>query len=204
MITASHNPEGDNGVKLVEPSGEMLAPEWEAHATNIAQAASDDDLVTFLSSLATSCPCADAAGTVILGRDTRPSGAALAAACAAGVKAIGVQLLDIGIVTTPELHFTVQTYNQYHALEEQAYFTNLLESFRTLTAGTEALQGSVHVDCANGVGAQKLQLMAPELAKLGLQLQLCNAGEGRLNHLCGADHVQKEQTFPAGCFIVQY
>lgn len=198
MITASHNPENDNGVKLVEPSGEMLAQEWEVHATQLAQAATDGELATLVADLAGSIPCAAAAGKVIIGRDTRPSGQALAAACSAGVQAVGVQLLDIGIVTTPELHFTVQTYNQYNALEEQAYFTNLLESFRTLTAGTKALQGCVHVDCANGVGAQKLQLMVPELAKLGLQLQLYNAGEGRLNHLCGADYVQKEQAFPAG------
>jgi phosphomannomutase len=49
---------------------------------------------------------------------------------AAGVAAVGVEVSDIGVVTTPELHFTVQTFNQYHALEEQAYFTTLLESFR--------------------------------------------------------------------------
>jgi hypothetical protein len=48
----------------------------------------------------------------------------------AGVAAVGAEVTDIGVVTTPELHFTVQTYNQYHAVEEQAYFTNLLESFR--------------------------------------------------------------------------
>lgn len=28
-VTASHNPAPDNGVKLVDPSGHMLAPEWE-------------------------------------------------------------------------------------------------------------------------------------------------------------------------------
>lgn len=28
-ITASHNPAPDNGVKLVEPTGEMLCQEWE-------------------------------------------------------------------------------------------------------------------------------------------------------------------------------
>lgn len=29
MVTASHNPEPDNGVKLADPSGGMLAMEWE-------------------------------------------------------------------------------------------------------------------------------------------------------------------------------
>jgi hypothetical protein len=69
---------------------------------------------------------------------------------------------------------------------------------RTLTAGSHAPQQPLHVDCANGVGALKLQQLAPQLQQLGLQLQLYNAGQGRLNHDCGADYVQKEQSFPAG------
>jgi phosphoacetylglucosamine mutase len=67
-----------------------------------------------------------------------------------------------------------------------------------LTAGSHTPQQPLHVDCANGVGALKLQQLVPQLQKLGLQLQLYNAGAGRLNHECGADYVQKEQGFPAG------
>lgn len=33
MITASHNPVRDNGVKLVDPGGEMLAVAWEVIET---------------------------------------------------------------------------------------------------------------------------------------------------------------------------
>lgn len=36
MITASHNDEPDNGVKLVDPLGEMLEAHWEAIATKLA------------------------------------------------------------------------------------------------------------------------------------------------------------------------
>ena len=32
VVTASHNPVEDNGVKLVDPSGEMLSPDWEVLA----------------------------------------------------------------------------------------------------------------------------------------------------------------------------
>lgn len=35
MITASHNPEEDNGVKLIDPDGGMLDLRWEEHATAI-------------------------------------------------------------------------------------------------------------------------------------------------------------------------
>ena len=38
MITASHNPAPDNGVKLVDPAGEMLEAAWESIATTIANA----------------------------------------------------------------------------------------------------------------------------------------------------------------------
>ena len=38
MITASHNPEEDNGVKLCGPSGEMLEKEWEGYATELINA----------------------------------------------------------------------------------------------------------------------------------------------------------------------
>jgi phosphoacetylglucosamine mutase len=38
MITASHNPSPDNGVKLVDPKGDMLEPKWEVLSTELANA----------------------------------------------------------------------------------------------------------------------------------------------------------------------
>ncbi len=35
MITASHNPMCDNGVKVIDPLGEMLDESWERHATEL-------------------------------------------------------------------------------------------------------------------------------------------------------------------------
>lgn len=35
MVTASHNPEEDNGVKIIDPMGDMLEPSWEVFATEL-------------------------------------------------------------------------------------------------------------------------------------------------------------------------
>ena len=42
MITASHNPEEDNGVKLIDPSGDMLDLSWEDQATMLVNSNRDD------------------------------------------------------------------------------------------------------------------------------------------------------------------
>ena len=38
MITASHNPSQDNGVKIIEGDGSMLQQEWESLAENLINA----------------------------------------------------------------------------------------------------------------------------------------------------------------------
>lgn len=39
VVTASHNPEHDNGVKIVDPEGGMMEVKWEAYAAQLANAA---------------------------------------------------------------------------------------------------------------------------------------------------------------------
>ncbi len=46
-----------------------------------------------------------AAGRIVVGRDMRPSGRALAAAFTAGVNSAGVDVIDIGLSSTDELYF---------------------------------------------------------------------------------------------------
>ena len=38
MITASHNPVHENGVKMVDPSGGMLSVSWESYSDLLANA----------------------------------------------------------------------------------------------------------------------------------------------------------------------
>lgn len=45
MITASHNPVHENGVKLVDPSGGMLAVSWESYSDLLANAPDVDGFI---------------------------------------------------------------------------------------------------------------------------------------------------------------
>mmetsp|Transcript_17807 Transcript_17807/g.21288 ORF Transcript_17807/g.21288 Transcript_17807/m.21288 type:complete len:222 (-) Transcript_17807:255-920(-) len=49
MITASHNPEEDNGVKLADSNGGMMAAQWEVTATSLANNRSVDAVLSSLS-----------------------------------------------------------------------------------------------------------------------------------------------------------
>lgn len=71
MITASHNPEPDNGVKLVDPHGEMLEPDWEVIATELANV-EDEQIESNIKKVIQQFKIdMDKNATVFIGRDTR-------------------------------------------------------------------------------------------------------------------------------------
>lgn len=75
MVTASHNPECDNGVKLCEPMGDMLSQAWESYAIDIAN--SNDVMSTLLNIVKLENIDLESSAHVVVARDTRPSGKAL-------------------------------------------------------------------------------------------------------------------------------
>ncbi len=89
MITASHNPEEDNGVKVVDRLGEMLEASWEVYATTLANSPTAS-LAQHIRAIARDAHInLDAPANIVVGRDTRPSGPALLAALCAGLDAMG-------------------------------------------------------------------------------------------------------------------
>jgi len=204
MVTASHNPEEDNGVKLVDPRGEMLEASWEAHASTLANAATTDDLIEALEVFVRSARIdLSKPARVVYGRDTRPSGPALVAALQDGLAAIGAETRDAGIVTTPILHYFVRAINTkgtkdaYGDDSEDAYYDKLSSAFKRLMAGKQTLPPLI-VDCANGVGADAINKISP---RLGDTLKLiphntATSTPGALNNSCGADYVKTSQKLP--------
>ena len=51
VVTASHNPVRDNGVKLIDTDGGMLHMSWEKHAEAVVGAHTKEDLVSALRNL---------------------------------------------------------------------------------------------------------------------------------------------------------
>ena len=129
----------DNGVKLVDPAGEMLHASWEAHATSLANAASDSALLAALDSIVQqhSINLATPA-KVVYGHDTRPSCPTLVAALEDGLTALGAKQLSAGLVTTPQLHYLVRCYNTagtpdaYGEPTEPGYYHKLAAAYTSL------------------------------------------------------------------------
>mmetsp|Transcript_5945 Transcript_5945/g.36829 ORF Transcript_5945/g.36829 Transcript_5945/m.36829 type:complete len:567 (+) Transcript_5945:3033-4733(+) len=201
VITASHNPEQDNGVKLIDPNGGMMDMEWEKYANDLAKAKDSQGMSTCIRKLFKEEGVLlgnHGKACVYIARDTRPSGEELVKAAVAGVTAFSVQVCRLGILTTPQAHFIVQSANMGRSTSEKTYFEQLTSGANGLIEdrSTRTEMEPLLVDCANGVGALKLKELMEGLA--GISVRLCNVGHGALNHLVGADYVQKERVIPLG------
>ncbi|KAK7694730.1 hypothetical protein QCA50_001918 [Cerrena zonata] len=204
MVTASHNPEHDNGVKLVDPRGEMLEASWENHATVLANAPTTDAFIECLEILVKNLRIdLSKPSRVVYGRDTRPTGAALVASLEDGLRAIGAEGRNAGITTTPILHYLVRAINtkgtkdEYGEDSEEGYMKKLSTAFKKLVAGKPASEPLI-VDCANGVGTQAVAEISQYLGDT-LQLLPYNtaaSSTGALNNACGADFVKTTQKLP--------
>ncbi|KAG9458853.1 hypothetical protein H6P81_003361 [Aristolochia fimbriata] len=208
MITASHNQVSDNGVKISDPSGGMMTQEWEPFADALANASDPDDLFKLINQFVINNNIPFGRGQyaeVLLGRDTRPSGKALLEAAKQGVNAvIGAIAVDMGILTTPQLHWMVRCRNKGLKASESDYFAQLSDAFgclmdlRSQTIETNRTDSKVIVDGANGVGGKKLEELKQGVKGLEIEVRNSGKGEGILNAGVGADFVQKEKLFPGG------
>lgn len=126
-------------MKIVDPRGEMLAAEWEEFATQITNARSTQDLmkeikkVTDFLHIDMSAPA-----RVVYGRDTRPSSESLSTCLEEGFIALGAEMRNVGVVTTPILHYYVRCINTKGTMEEYGpdseagYYKKMGQAFKKL------------------------------------------------------------------------
>ncbi|VDM64020.1 unnamed protein product [Angiostrongylus costaricensis] len=186
MITASHNPAIDNGVKIVDPMGEMLATDWEVCLKAVIS------IQRFAASLwLGGVPGYRAA-----------IGPHLMEAAREGSALMGVRYENHGLLTTPQLHYIVRCKNDpsFGEANEIGYYAKMSNAFKELMKlNGENEQSSYSrnliLDCANGVGAKKMRMLCGFLPQDAVHVQFRNEN-GELNHKCGADYVKIRQVLP--------
>lgn len=207
MLTASHNPEEDNGVKLCRPQGDMLDKEWEMFATELINA-NEEDFIDVLKKIAALVDY-NVPANVFLGKDTRASSDFLLDAAISGIKALNGGYKSFGLVTTPQLHYLVVCQNDgtYGESTLEGYYKKLSGAFEKLKLFRKVRHGPnydscLYIDGANGVGAHKMREMIDYQKSLSIQI-FNDGSSGILNYKCGADYVKVDQTFPEGTEILK-
>lgn len=190
MITASHNPADDNGIKLIDSNGEVVDKECEAIAMEIVNA---PDLKEVLQKYFT-----EFNANILMGYDTRKTSPELADAAKACLDAIGANYKIYPEHTTPHIHWLVKYTNetgQQH--EADAYWSFFEGHFRYIMSNvaSDKHETSVMIDCSDGVGGAHTKVLAEHLSDI-FQISYINADGETLNENTGAEFVHKVRKFP--------
>lgn len=204
MITASHNPPPDNGVKMVDPMGNMLESSWEQYATTLANS-SHEELVPNIQKLVDELGIdLGVQAHVVIGRDSRESSERLTESTIEGIKSLpGSSFEDFGLLTTPQLHYLVRTKNEpeFGEYAESGYYEKLAAAFQNMfkAVGKDESKIDLTIDAANGIGAPKIEELLNKYLSQEITFNLTNGDyktPSVLNSDCGADFVKTNQKFP--------
>ncbi|CAB4255570.1 similar to Saccharomyces cerevisiae YEL058W PCM1 Essential N-acetylglucosamine-phosphate mutase [Maudiozyma barnettii] len=217
MITASHNPPLDNGVKIIEPDGSMLLQSWESHATQLANIAANDtvtQLIQYINEIvATLNIDSNVTPSIVVGMDSRESSPRLMDCLLSTLSPVFMaKIVNHNMLTTPQLHFLTAYQNNHEpssddktVISVSQYDSKFQTAFKDLMNLYEIKDfndcfESLVVDCANGIGAPQFQQFVKGLPQCN-SIKFVNddyTHPDTLNNSCGADFVKTQQRLPAG------
>lgn len=197
MVTASHNPPSDNGLKVIDSDGGMLPPEVETGLVEFVKIP-PSELTSWMKRHLPQDLDLTVSPRVFVGCDTRATSAELAEEVCQAAQASGAVCTNYGLVTTPQLHLYVQRQC------EVAYTAEMAQRFAAALALLRGGTYHLNVDCAHGVGGIAVASLA---AYLHLELikpnypadspRVClhtyntlTHDKPLLNNKCGADFVK--------------
>lgn len=211
MITASHNPPQDNGVKIIEPDGSMLSQDWEPIATKLANIASNENFENFENYIneiikQQKININNSIAHIVVGMDSRESSPRLMSCLISTLKPIfNTILINHGMVTTPQLHYLTSCHNEEDItnVSVETYNKNFQKNFKKLLKiyNIENFNNcfdNLIVDCANGIGAPQFEKFA-SLLDQSSNIKFINDNylhPDTLNESCGADFVKTQQRLP--------
>ena len=168
MITASHNPIEDNGVKIIDHTGSMICTEYENILENIVNL-SHIEFGKFIDEYKPLIK----QSKLIIGHDTRPSCLDIQNELIKCSKIFNTNCVTFGLVTTPQLHMlTVDENIDYY----NDYIKKIFSKITTINY-------NCIVDCANGTAYNIMEKIQHERIKLSN-----TNNHDLLNHNCGAEY----------------
>lgn len=217
MITASHNPPQDNGVKIVEPNGDMLLPSWEPHITHLVNLASNDtfdnwysSMLVFLQSMCGHPLTETTVPHVMVAHDSRESSPHLLNCLLSGIHAwfasANVVIKNHGLLTTPQLHYLTSLQNSHSSVSQYNQFFQSSWNKLYYNNNGNSISGhpvlpfdNLFIDTANGVGSRQLELFLKDWNFPKDRIHIINNNykePSNLNVNCGADFVKTQHRFP--------
>lgn len=176
MITASHNPKCDNGVKIIDNKGCMIPQEDEKLLEDFVNGSYE-----YINNIITQLKENPPKITILFGYDTRPSCPHILTELIKGFELVSTPtFINSHKVSTPLLH---------HIAFNQGDLTSINQYIETLDE--IKLKFNPFVDCAGGVGACVLQKLGHGDLKVG-----CFPENTELNVDCGSEHILSSASPP--------